>query len=88
MGMYFPRPDDVKSGQVGRELTARSYDAARRELRSGEHLYLLGDKLVRHIAVCVDDENEFTHFVEQYNRGMLMSYRLVALNEEEHAAGG
>ena len=86
MGRYYNPVSDVVDGVVGRSLVGRDFDGAKNQLRAGEHLYALCDRLIFKQAVCVDDRSEFFEFYRQYESGNLLSFELVALSEEEHAA--
>lgn len=88
MGTYYNPVSDVEEGIVGRQIVTHSsgnHQAAISQLKPGEHLYALCDRLIFKQVVCVDEKREFDHFYEQYNGGMLISFQLVALTDEQHA---
>lgn len=85
MGRYYNPVDAVLDGRIGRPIYASSYADAVRQLAADEHLYYMGDRLIFRFVACVDDENDFNEFHRQYRAGMLVSYQLYALGEEDHA---
>lgn len=83
MGRYYDPVSEIEEGAVGRLIVGSDFDVAKNQLRPGERLYALCDRLVFKYAVCVDDREEFYHFYEQYQTGQMLSFELVALSEEE-----
>lgn len=82
MGSYFNPVEDVQSGRVGRFLRGDDHGDALKHLREGEHLYALCDRLFFKQVACVDEERVFDEFYSQYSAGYIVSFQLVALNEE------
>lgn len=85
MVRYYNPVDDIMDGRIGRPIYASSHAGAMSQIKTDEHLYYMGDRLIFRFVACVDDENDFNEFHRQYRAGMLVSYQLYALGEEDHA---
>ncbi len=84
MSQYYNPVSDVTEGRVGRPLHTSNYNQAVRQLRTGEHLYALGDRLIFKQVVCVDEKSEFDDYYGQYSAGHLVRFQLFALDEQAH----
>ncbi len=84
MGVYYNPVTDITGGKVGRRIRGHDYADAKRQLRSGEHLYAVCDKLVYMLAGNVDKKSEFDAFYKVYYSGGFVSFELYALTPEQH----
>lgn len=84
MGVYYNPVSDVSNGSVGRPVSASHHAGAMQQLAPGEHLYALCDRLTHKMVVCVDAPSEYDEFREMYTEGYLISFRLVALDNNAH----
>ena len=91
MGRYYNPPKDLKDGKVGRRLPIQypqTYAAAMEQIKEGEHLYVLVDRGIFYNAAYIPHDREFAEFYDQYARGMLLSFEMFALNDDEHVRTG
>lgn len=86
MSKYYNPASDLEEGRVGRPLVGTDYTGGLRQMREGEHLYALCDRLIFKQAVCVDKRADYDEFYSQYRQGNLMSFQLYALKEETQAS--
>lgn len=85
MSTWYNPVSDVTEGRVGRPLnTTNNHSAAMSQLREGEHLYALGDRLIFKQVGCMDDKSEFDQYYKQYAGGHLVTFQLFALDEAAH----
>lgn len=89
MKKYFEDIDGVESGRVGRKLdsepsrpTSEAFAGYKRQLRTGEHLYMLLTGGFFPLMVCVDAQSKYEGFYAEYYSGKHLHYTLYALPAE------
>ena len=85
MGKYYNPVQDIESGRVGRRIVVypQTYEAAAKELRDGESLFVLCDRLIFKLAPYIPNQDEWDEFYNQYRMGMLLCFQPYALSAEE-----
>ena len=76
MGIYLNPPEDAKKG---RPIRAGSFAEMNLQLRSGEVLVGLYDRLMFKLAPYIPDAKELEEFESQYRRGEMISHDFFAV---------
>lgn len=76
--------DRILCGEIGRQIEGKDFDAAKRQMKPGEHLYVLANRLHFDLLWPVDDRAEFKVIHDQFGEGEFLTFDLYALNEQEH----
>ena len=86
MGRYYNPVSDITDGNIGRSVPyTENFNDAMRSVGDNEYLYALCDKGLFKQAVWLFDQSEWDEFFNQYKIGMLLSFRLYILSEENHS---
>ena len=79
MGIYINPPEDAKKG---RPIRTGSFTEMHLQLRSGEVIVGLYDRLIFKLAPLISSANDLAEFEDQYKRGELVSHAFYAVSKD------